>query len=336
MPKGDKYKLKADPDDGTTPIANLLLEAVAMAKISGLQKGAILYLWRRTYGWLDGNGNRKKEDKITLAEWAKALDSNPPRLSHCLSELAEKHIIIRRVSDDWGGYYYSLNTEISKWNSNSINFTKLKEITGIIENATITQNATINNNAISSEKDNSSEIDNSCPKQGQDITQNATILLPKTQLRTLYKESNKEIKKVVDENSTITTSNDLIYEKTDDEGNVIKEKRKKNKKEIDPQKGIMAKEVFSRLDSLRGYFNKSIRGAENKAVSQMLESHTPEEIISIWQEMKAEPFWAKQELKMKSVQGQIDAKLKARKNQPIPSDNPDKFTQGKYGNQVQT
>ena len=47
MPKGDRIILKADPEDGTTPISNLLLEAVAMAKLSGLQKGVILYLWRR-------------------------------------------------------------------------------------------------------------------------------------------------------------------------------------------------------------------------------------------------------------------------------------------------
>ena len=52
MPKGDKEILKADPEDGTTPIANLLLEAVAIARLSGKEKGIILYLWRRTYGWL--------------------------------------------------------------------------------------------------------------------------------------------------------------------------------------------------------------------------------------------------------------------------------------------
>ena len=32
MPKGDKEKLKADPEDGTTPVANLLLEALISAK----------------------------------------------------------------------------------------------------------------------------------------------------------------------------------------------------------------------------------------------------------------------------------------------------------------
>ena len=34
MPKGDRERLKADPDDGTTPIANLLLEAAIMAKVT--------------------------------------------------------------------------------------------------------------------------------------------------------------------------------------------------------------------------------------------------------------------------------------------------------------
>jgi hypothetical protein len=333
MPKGDKYKLKADPEDGTTPIANLLLEAVAMAKISGLQKGAILYLWRRTYGWTDENGKRKKEDKITLSEWAKALDSKAPRLSHCLSELAEKHIIIRRVSEDWGGYYYSLNTEISKWNSNSINFDKLKEVMGIVENATITQNATINKNAMSSEMDNSSDLDNSYLKQGQDITQNATVLLPKTQQCTLYKENNKEINKIDESLSSDNNLQELIHEKTDDEGNVIKEKKKKNKNPIDPMMGEKAKEVFAKLDSLRGYVIGNIRGGENKSVLRMLKTYSPEQIIKVWQSMKTEQFWQDKELNMMSVEKQIGAKLSMSKHNET---NPDKFTQGSYGQRVKT
>jgi len=39
MPKGDRQELKADPEDGTTPISNLLLEALAIAKLSGKEKG---------------------------------------------------------------------------------------------------------------------------------------------------------------------------------------------------------------------------------------------------------------------------------------------------------
>ena len=43
MPKGDRERLKADLEDGSTPLANLLLEALATANISGVQKGLVLF-----------------------------------------------------------------------------------------------------------------------------------------------------------------------------------------------------------------------------------------------------------------------------------------------------
>jgi len=114
MPKGDRLKLKADPEDGTTPIANLLLEAVAMAKISGLQKGAIIYLWRQTYGWVGKDGKRLKEAMITLSEWKKALDRDKSHIAKALTALQDMNIISRRQTEQWGGYYYSLNNKYRK------------------------------------------------------------------------------------------------------------------------------------------------------------------------------------------------------------------------------
>lgn len=52
MPKGDREKLKADPEDGTTPIAHLLLEAFSIANLTKKELQAVLFLMRRTYGWL--------------------------------------------------------------------------------------------------------------------------------------------------------------------------------------------------------------------------------------------------------------------------------------------
>ena len=124
MPKGDRFKLKADPEDGTTPIANLLLEAVAMAKISGLQKGAILYLWRRTYGWADGD-KRVKERKIALSEWLHALDSTKSRVPASLADLEGKNIIKRRMVKRWEGYYYSMNWDVASWGNTCLNLAKL-------------------------------------------------------------------------------------------------------------------------------------------------------------------------------------------------------------------
>ncbi|MFC2011189.1 replication protein [Chloroflexota bacterium] len=51
MPKGDRKILKADPEDGTTPVANLLLEALVIAKLTSKERAACLFLIRRTYGW---------------------------------------------------------------------------------------------------------------------------------------------------------------------------------------------------------------------------------------------------------------------------------------------
>lgn len=72
MPKGDRAMLKADPEDGTTPVANLLLEALVVARLTSKERAALLFLIRRTYGWYIG-GARLKSDIIPLTTWAKVL-----------------------------------------------------------------------------------------------------------------------------------------------------------------------------------------------------------------------------------------------------------------------
>lgn len=127
MPKGDRFNLKADPDDGTTPVANLLLEAVAIAKLSGKEKGAILFLWRHTYGWLN-QGIRPKELEIGLDRWAKVLQTDRTSASKILGSLSQKSIFHRRFLGPGKGYIYSMNTRISTWNSDCIDLPLLKEI----------------------------------------------------------------------------------------------------------------------------------------------------------------------------------------------------------------
>lgn len=196
MPKGDRLKLKADPEDGTTPIANLLLEAVAMSKISGLQKGAIIYLWRKTYGWVGKDGKRLKEAKITLGEWNKALDRDKSRISKALIALEQMNIIRRRVIDIWGGYYYSLNTDISSWNSDSVNIAKLAETVTVAHLPTVGENATVGG------KDHSDGKDNSRRKQHATVGGNATPQLTKTPLPTLYKETLNKEKEIYNKEKT--------------------------------------------------------------------------------------------------------------------------------------
>ena len=140
MPKGDRLLLKADPLDGTTPVSNLLLEATAMSKLSGLEKGAILYLWRQTYGWQNGEG-RLKEREIPLEEWQLALNTTKPMASTILKKLSEKRVISRIPLGTGKGYRYTMNTHINEWNHNCLNTELLREYITVTQNhnGTVTQ-----------------------------------------------------------------------------------------------------------------------------------------------------------------------------------------------------
>jgi hypothetical protein len=117
-------------------------------------------------------------------------------MSRTLSGIESDGIIKRRIIDIWGGYYYSLNTDISKWNSHSINLTKLSEIVGITDFATVTENATVTETETITKDATIIQKDNSYPKINATVTENAMQQLPKTQQCTLYKEIlKKDIKK---------------------------------------------------------------------------------------------------------------------------------------------
>jgi len=127
MPKGDREILKADPEDGTTPVANLLLEALAMAHLSGQEKGAVLFLWRRTYGWV-AEDRRKVWDEITLKEWALALNTHSRYACKIIAGLVEKKILLRRDMGKGKGYLYTTNTRVKEWNRGCLNAQGLYKI----------------------------------------------------------------------------------------------------------------------------------------------------------------------------------------------------------------
>jgi DnaD/phage-associated family protein len=115
MARGDRAILKADPDDGTTPVANLLLEAMAVAPLNGTEKGAMCYLMRKTYGWTNGNGQRKKEAEIPLAVWARALATHVDYAQRVIAGLVDKKVFLRVDEGKGKGYVYSINTRVDQW-----------------------------------------------------------------------------------------------------------------------------------------------------------------------------------------------------------------------------
>lgn len=115
MPKGDRQRLKADPDDGTTPVSNLLLVALAISRLSGLEKGAMVYLWRQTYGWIDGKEKRRKERVIPLTEWSGALNTHRVNACKMLNSLEHQHVIKMKGLGKGKSISYSTNTHVSEW-----------------------------------------------------------------------------------------------------------------------------------------------------------------------------------------------------------------------------
>lgn len=121
MPKGDRERFKADIDDGYTKIADLLLEALAMAKLNGVQKGICLFIWRRTYGW------GIKEDRIPLKDFARACGTSASYISKQLKDLEKKRVILRVEGNQGKASVFSINTRVAQWDKSCINVQELYE-----------------------------------------------------------------------------------------------------------------------------------------------------------------------------------------------------------------
>lgn len=115
MSLGDREIFKADLDDGYTKIAHLLLEALAMAKLSGTQKGICLFLMRRTYGW------GKAEDAISLGDFASACGTSTSYISRQIKDLLNKRVIVRVSYQPGKTPVYTFNTRVAEWDKGCIN-----------------------------------------------------------------------------------------------------------------------------------------------------------------------------------------------------------------------
>jgi len=125
LPKGDREILKADCEDGYTRIANLILEAIPLARLNGVQTAICLFRWRRSYGW------NRDADAITLAEFAAACGTGKNYISRQLNELIDKNIIHRREYKIGHTPVYAFTTCVAQWCKGCIN------VQGLHKNATL-------------------------------------------------------------------------------------------------------------------------------------------------------------------------------------------------------
>ncbi|MBM7623657.1 replication protein [Sporohalobacter salinus] len=113
--------LNANIEDGYTKISNLILESLAMAKLTGVQKGLCMFLFRRTYGW------GKKEDEISLKEFAQATNSSKSYVSKQLKKLVNKQVIFRTSHEAGKTSSYTFNTRVEQWHKGCIDTQGLRK-----------------------------------------------------------------------------------------------------------------------------------------------------------------------------------------------------------------
>ena len=94
-------------EDGYTPIANEILEALARTYLSPQESKLIWVILRKTYGW------KKKDAHITLTQFSNFTGMNKSHISSTLTRLIKRNIVTRTGNPP--PYKYGLQKDYTKW-----------------------------------------------------------------------------------------------------------------------------------------------------------------------------------------------------------------------------
>jgi len=84
-------------EDGFSRIANEILEAMARTPFSDYESRCVHFLWRKTYGWQNPNGESKKVDVISHTQWAEGTSIPRRHVGRVLNRLTKRSIITKQV-----------------------------------------------------------------------------------------------------------------------------------------------------------------------------------------------------------------------------------------------
>lgn len=106
-------------EDGYTPIANELLDALSKIRIPGEAGQCLHFIIRKTYGY------GKKEDWIALSQFVEGTNLLKPTVSRALRKLLDMNMIIKK--DNSIGVNYGLQKNYDKWKPLSKKITVIKK-----------------------------------------------------------------------------------------------------------------------------------------------------------------------------------------------------------------
>jgi phage replication O-like protein O len=114
-------------ENGHLDLANEIVEALARIRLSGEESQCLWAIFRKTYSW------HKKEDQISLSQFAIITGLNRPAVVRALKKLLSKKIIAIIKNDNTGINTYRFNKDFDTWKPLSKKITVLsKKIMGVI------------------------------------------------------------------------------------------------------------------------------------------------------------------------------------------------------------
>lgn len=96
-------------ENGHTDIANVIVEKFCSYRISGEEWMVLWFILRKTYGW------HKKEDLISLSQFAVGTGLKRQTVLRAISKLASKKIIAVIKNDDSQINLYRFNKDFDQW-----------------------------------------------------------------------------------------------------------------------------------------------------------------------------------------------------------------------------
>jgi len=142
-------------ENGHIDIANEIADKLCSYRLSGEEWQVLWVILRKTYGW------QKKEDWISLSQFATLTLIKKPNIVRALKKLTDKNIVIKKDNavintDNANGSYYAFNKDYDSWKPLSKKITLSKMIMPVIkkDNPALSKKIpTINNTT----KDNNKE-----------------------------------------------------------------------------------------------------------------------------------------------------------------------------------
>lgn len=111
-------------ENGYTPIANEIMEAIAKTKLNGTQFRILMVVWRSTYGW------DKKSHELSETFISKATEINSKQIAREIKELFERNILVEVSPPTFSkGREIAFNKRYAEWGEGAKTLTPPKKAT---------------------------------------------------------------------------------------------------------------------------------------------------------------------------------------------------------------